>query len=81
MQARIRLTKQLDGSKGYMTAELAHTHPQATVFWHLDERYYAETRQFHQISLQTAPGKHTLTAVDEDGNSISTVFFIEQAGR
>lgn len=81
MQARIRLTKQLDGSKGYMTAELAHTYPQATVFWHLDERYYAETRQFHQISLQPAPGKHTLTAVDEDGNSISTVFFIEQASR
>ncbi|EJX02164.1 penicillin-binding protein 1C [gut metagenome] len=77
MQTRIRLTKQLDGSKGYITAELAHTHPQTTVFWHLDEKYYAETRQIHQISLQPTAGKHTLTAVDEDGNSISTVFYIE----
>ena len=41
MNARIKLPKQLDGSKGFLTVELAHNNPNATVFWHLDETYQA----------------------------------------
>lgn len=77
MNARIRLPKQLDGSKGYLTAELAHSNPNATVFWHLDDTYRMQTQDFHKISLQPAPGKHSLTAVDGEGNTVSTTFFIE----
>ena len=69
MNARIKLPKQLDGSKGFLTVELAHNNPNATVFWHLDETY--------KISLQPAAGKHSLTAVDGEGNTISTTFFVE----
>lgn len=77
MNARIKLPKLLDGSKGVITVELAHSNPNATVFWHLDETYQAQTQDFHKISLQPAPGKHSLTAVDEEGNTVSTTFFIE----
>ena len=77
MNARIKLPKQLDGSKGFLTVELAHNNPNATVFWHLDETYQAQTQDFHKISLQPAAGKHSLTAVDGEGNTISTTFFVE----
>ena len=77
MNARIKLPKQLDGSKGFLTVELAHNNPNATVFWHLDETYPAQTQDFHKISLQPAAGKHSLTAVDGEGNTISTTFFVE----
>ena len=77
MNARIKLPKQLDGSKGFLTVELAHNNPNATVFWHLDETYHAQTQDFHKISLQPAAGKHSLTAVDGEGNTISTTFFVE----
>lgn len=77
MNARIKLPKQLDGSKGFLTVELAHSNPNATVFWHLDETYQAQTQDFHKISLQPAAGKHSLTAVDGEGNTISTTFFVE----
>lgn len=77
MNARIKLPKQLDGSKGFLTVELAHNNPNATVFWHLDETYQAQTQDFHKISLQPAVGKHSLTAVDGEGNTISTTFFVE----
>ena len=76
MNARIKLPKQLDGSKGFLTVELAHNNPNATVFWHLDETYQAQTQDFHKISLQPAAGKHSLTAVDGEGNTISTTFFV-----
>ena len=77
MNARIKLPKQLDGSKGFLTVELAHNNPNATVFWHLDETYQAQTQDFHKISLQPAAGKHSLTAVDGEGNTITTTFFVE----
>ena len=64
MNAHIKLPKQLDGSKGFLTVELAHTNPNANVFWHLDDTYLMQTQDFHKISLQPAPGKHSLTAVD-----------------
>lgn len=77
INAHIRLPKQLDGSKGFLTVELAHTDPNATVFWHLDDTYLMQTQDFHKISLQPASGKHSLTAVDGEGNTVSTTFFIE----
>lgn len=77
MNARIKLPKQLDGNKGFITVELAHNNPEAIVFWHLDDIYLMQTQNFHKISLQPEPGKHSLTAVDEEGNTVSTTFFIK----
>lgn len=77
MNARIKLPRQLDGSKGFITVELAHSNPEATVFWHLDETYRTQTQDFHKISLQPPSGKHSLTAVDDEGNTVSTTFFVE----
>lgn len=77
MNAHIKLPKQLDGSKGFITVELAHSNPNAIIFWHLDDTYQTQTQDFHKISLQPAPGKHSLTAVDGEGNTVSTTFFIE----
>lgn len=77
MNARIALPKQLDGSKGQMTVELAHSHPNAMIYWHLDNAYLTQTQDFHKLSLQPAPGKHSLTAVDDEGNTVSTTFFVE----
>ncbi|WP_290397125.1 penicillin-binding protein 1C [Bacteroides acidifaciens] len=77
INAHIRLPKQLDGSKGFLTVELAHIDPNATVFWHLDDTYLMQTQDFHKISLQPTSGKHSLTAVDGEGNTVSTTFFIE----
>lgn len=76
MNARIVLPKQMDGSPGYMTAELAHGNPATTIFWHLDNTYLTQTQDFHKISSQPTPGKHSLTAVDSAGNTVTTTFYI-----
>ncbi len=77
MNARIFLPKQLDGSKGQATFELAHSHPKATVYWHLDDNYLTKTEDFHKISVLPSPGKHSLTAVDNEGNTTSVTFVVE----
>ncbi|MBP9507007.1 MAG: penicillin-binding protein 1C, partial [Bacteroides sp.] len=75
--ARIRMPKQLDGTAGQLTVELVHTHPHATIYWHLDDTYLMQTADFHNVSLLPTRGKHSLTAVDEAGNTLSTTFYIE----
>lgn len=75
--AHIRLPKQLDGTPGQITFELAHTQPHATVYWHLDQTYLMQTQDFHNLSILPTPGKHSLTAVDEEGHTLSTTFYIE----
>lgn len=77
MNARIYLPKQMDGSKGQLSVELVHSNPKATVYWHLDNDYLADTRDFHKLSFLPSPGKHSLTAVDNEGNTVSVTFFVE----
>ncbi|MDR1764422.1 MAG: penicillin-binding protein 1C [Dysgonamonadaceae bacterium] len=67
----VHLPKQLDGSDGEITFELAHNSPQATVFWHIDNEYVATTSDFHKLTLPLALGRHSVTAVDDAGNSLS----------
>ena len=77
MNARIFLPKQMDGSKSQLTFELVHSVPKATVYWHLDNNYLAETQDFHKVSLLPSSGTHTMTAVDNEGNTVSVTFFVE----
>ncbi len=77
MNAHIRLPRQLDGSEGQLTVELAHSNPHATVFWHLDDHYLMQTEDFHKVTFSPSPGQHSLTVVDETGNTVSTTFVVE----
>lgn len=75
--AILRITKQLDGSRGKAVFELAHRNPSTRVFWHLGTDYLGETSNIHQMELSPDPGEHTLTVVDENGISLSIRFEVE----
>ena len=75
--AVISIPRQLDGSVKGVVFNLAHSNPDAEVFWHLDNSYAGSTRYIHQLTLNPPKGRHTLTAVDSDGLSLSIAFTIE----
>jgi penicillin-binding protein 1C len=77
VNSHIQLPKQLDGTRADLTFELAHSKRTAVVFWHLNNEYIGSTSDFHKISVQPSAGKHSITAVDEDGNSISRTIYVE----
>ena len=56
--------------------EVAHRNPSKKIFWHLDETYLGTTRFIHQFEIEAKAGNHSLTVVDEDGNSIRCSFTI-----
>lgn len=74
---RIVLPKQMDGSRGEITVELAHSSSNATVFWHIDEEYITSTQDFHKISLSPSAGSHSITVVDNEGHTLSIGLTVE----
>ena len=76
MNTHVYLPKQLDGSPGSITFELVHSNRKATVFWHLDEEYITSTEDFHKVSMIPSPGKHSITVVDDEGNTLSVTVFV-----
>ncbi|MEX0988451.1 MAG: penicillin-binding protein 1C [Bacteroidales bacterium] len=68
------IPRELDGSKGKVVMEVAHRQSAAMVYWHIDDAYVGSTNRVHQLALDITPGRHTMTVVDEKGNSASVNF-------
>lgn len=66
--AKIFVPKEVTGFKGKTIFTAAHSNPQATLYWHLDDQFLGSTFSFHQIELNPAKGMHQLTVVDNFGS-------------
>ena len=77
----LTLPRQLDGSTPGAVFQVVHRDPDATVYWHLDQSYLGETRILHQMRVAPEPGRHTVTAVDGEGRSVSVSFTIQDTSR
>jgi len=60
----------LDGKVGEVVFEAVHRESGATIHWHLDEKYLASTRVFHQIGVAPEPGPHRLVLMDDEGRRL-----------
>ena len=65
---RVYIPVELGGRKGRAVFAAAHRNPDATLHWHLDDRYVGSTSVFHEKALDVAEGLHVVTVVDEMGN-------------
>ncbi|KQC01300.1 penicillin-binding protein 1C [Pedobacter sp. Hv1] len=74
--AVVYIPVELNGQRGKVILNVAHRNPDAKIYWHIDQEFIGSTQSFHQLAVSPAPGKHTLTLVDEDGNRLVQVFTI-----
>jgi len=72
----IFIPRDYSGNMTRVVAEVVHRNHSKKIFWHLDKRFTGTTKGIHQIEILAGSGNHILTAVDEDGNSISCRFSI-----
>jgi penicillin-binding protein 1C len=77
---KIFIPRDQTGKPTAVVAEMVHRNRTKKIFWHLDEKYIGTTQSIHQVELLTGTGNHMLTAVDEDGNSVSCPFTIAGKG-
>ena len=74
--AKIYVPLELSGERGKTIFTATHRNSQAKLFWHLDEAYIGTTTNFHQMAISPAVGMHSLTVIDENGETISRHFEI-----
>ena len=74
--AVLSVPRQLSGEKEGIVFRAAHHRTDATLWWHLDNTYVGETSFRHELRLAPAPGKHTLTVVDSEGNTAFVRFTV-----
>ena len=74
--AKVFLPVDLSRKPGELILEMVHREGRATLYWHLDKTFIGETRDFHQQAISIAPGRHTLTVVDDLGNEQSVKFTV-----
>lgn len=71
---RVFIPRDFGGERGSAVFEAAHRNHAATIYWHIDDQYIGMTRNIHQMGLDIAEGVHSLTLVDEDGNTLRQSF-------
>lgn len=76
LSPKIYVPVELDGHQSSAVFEVAHRSSDGTVYWHLDEAYLGKTEGTHQMALSPEPGKHVLTLVDEQGETLKHRFEI-----
>ncbi len=73
----IFVPRMMDGTKSEAVFEVAHRNNNTTVFWHLNNEYLGQTNDFHQMGLSPDTGKHTLTLVDKNGETLFVNFDVK----
>jgi len=74
--SRIYLPVDIDGKPGSTVFRVAHRHPQRLIYWHLDDHFIGTTVQNHQMAISPGRGMHSITLVDETGESLTVKFEI-----
>ncbi len=74
--ARIYLPVELDGSNGKVVFQAAHHESTAKIYWHIDGNFVGVSEGDHKMALSPEPGRHTLSLIDGQGNSITISFVI-----
>lgn len=68
----------LDSHSRGIIFSAAHSDPNTTLYWHLDDDYLGMTLHGeHKMKCVPAPGRHTLTVIDPNGNNASVRFTVK----
>ncbi len=74
--AKIYVPVDLNGKPSSTVFEITHRSPETAIYWHLDQTFVGSTREIHQMALNPSPGKHSITWVDQNGETLTQSFEI-----
>ena len=73
-QTKIFVPRGLNGIVGKAVFEIVHRNTETIIFWHLNDIYIGSTQGTHRMEIDPITGKHKMTLVDEQGETISWNF-------
>ncbi len=66
----IFLPKDFDGKTNELILKMAHSKPETTLFWYVDETFVGTTKDIHDMAIVPEEGEHTITVLDSFGNEV-----------
>lgn len=72
------LPKDFDGNTNELILKVAHSKPESTLFWYIDETFINSTKYIHELAINPKTGNHIITVLDEFGNEIKQTFEISK---
>jgi len=72
------LPKNFDGSTNELILQIAHSKPETTVFWYLNDKFLGSTQEIHEFAIIPEKGKHLITVVDGFGNEAKRYITISE---
>nr|WP_262920457.1 penicillin-binding protein 1C [Hanstruepera flava] len=63
----IFLPKDFDGDTNELILKIAHSKPNTTLFWYVDNTFVGSTKSIHDLAIIPTIGEHYITVVDEFG--------------
>lgn len=70
-------TKDISGAKGKVVFKAAHSNPEETIYWHIDDEYIGSTQHFHDYAIELKSGVHTIYLIDGNGNETQQTFKVK----
>jgi penicillin-binding protein 1C len=64
----LKIPVDINGNKQKCVFQASHEKQQATIYWHIDERFLGTTTGDHSMEISMQPGKHSLTLLDKNGS-------------
>ena len=74
----IFLPRDFNGETNELILKIAHSKPETTVFWYVNDVYINSTKDIHELAIIPKQGKHIITVVDEFGNEAKRFFEISK---
>ena len=74
--AEIFIPRSFDGNKSNVVFEIAHRKPSTIVYWMLDGVPVGQTKEMHQLAIQTNAGKHVIEVIDANGEKVKRNFVV-----
>lgn len=74
--SKVFIPRELDGSTGEIVFEIAHSRPESTIFWYLNDEFIGQTSYIHKKGIRNPPGNYKLVLMDVSGNILSQPFEI-----
>jgi penicillin-binding protein 1C len=68
--SKIYLTKNFNSELQPVILKIAHTNPEAILYWYVDNEYKGSTKTFHEMPILPKNGIHYITVLDQNGYEI-----------
>ncbi|QNL52660.1 penicillin-binding protein 1C [Olivibacter sp. SDN3] len=69
--SKIYLARDFSGEVQPVVLKVAHTSPQAKLFWYANDHFLGTTQTFHEMPLNIESDTYFITVTDEQGNEIN----------